>query len=98
MTEARIQVRTGRRWRAEEADLGAVAWLNHNRLVRVVTRTRAGLQDLFLTPQLSNINGCMMCRESMTGQLRLVSAAPNVEFHIAPDVNWIINLSYIRVD
>lgn len=61
VANAGIQVRTGRKWRAEDAVQEAEARLRHRNLVGVVTRGRAGLGS-FPTPQL-NINGKERWRE-----------------------------------
>ncbi|XP_061905517.1 uncharacterized protein LOC133651562 [Entelurus aequoreus] len=52
VAKAGIQVRTGRKWRAEEAVQEADARLRHRSLVGAVTRGRAGL-GFFPTPQLN---------------------------------------------
>ena len=52
VAKAGIQVRTGRKWRAEEAVQEADARLRHRSLVGVVTRGRAGLGS-FPTPQMN---------------------------------------------
>lgn len=52
VAKAGIQVRTGRKWRAEDAVQEAVARLRHRTLVGVVTQGRAGLGS-FPTPQLN---------------------------------------------
>ncbi|XP_031418446.1 uncharacterized protein LOC105897391 [Clupea harengus] len=52
VANAGIQVRTGRKWRAEEAVQDADARLSHRSLVGVVTRGRAGLGS-FPTPQMN---------------------------------------------
>ncbi|XP_061101211.1 uncharacterized protein LOC133130563 [Conger conger] len=52
VANAGIQVRTGRKWRAEDAVQEAEARLRHRNLVGVVTRGRAGLGS-FPTPQLN---------------------------------------------
>lgn len=52
VTNAGIQVRTGRKWKAEEAVQMAEARLWHRALVGVVTRGRAGL-GFFPTPQVN---------------------------------------------
>ena len=52
VANAGIQVRTGRKWRAEEAVKEAKARLRHRSLVGVVTQGRAGLGP-FPTPQLN---------------------------------------------
>lgn len=52
VAKARIQVRTGRKWRAEDAVREAEARLRHRNLVGMVTRGRAGLGS-FPTPQLN---------------------------------------------
>lgn len=56
VAKAGIQVRTGRKWRAQEAVQEAEARLCHKRLVGVVTRGRAGLGS-FPTPQMNTIRG-----------------------------------------
>ena len=52
VANAGIEVRTGRKWRAEEAVQEADARLRHRSLVGVVTRGRAGLGS-FPTPQMN---------------------------------------------
>ncbi|XP_060938981.1 uncharacterized protein LOC133018922 [Limanda limanda] len=52
VAKAGIQVRTGRKWRAEDAVQEADARLRHRSLVGVVTRSRAGLGS-FPTPQMN---------------------------------------------
>ncbi|XP_063054019.1 uncharacterized protein LOC134448252 [Engraulis encrasicolus] len=52
VANAGIQVRTGRKWKAEEAVQMAEARLRHRALVGVVTRGRAGLGS-FPTPQVN---------------------------------------------
>ena len=56
MATAGIEVRTGRKWKAEEAVRQAEARLHHNRLVGVVTRGRAGLGS-FSTPHIDTTKG-----------------------------------------
>ncbi len=53
---AGIEVRTGRKWKAEVAVPQAEARLHHNRLVGVVTRGRAGLGS-FSTPHIDTAKG-----------------------------------------
>ncbi|XP_054626149.1 uncharacterized protein LOC129178189 [Dunckerocampus dactyliophorus] len=52
VAKAGIQVRTGRKWRAEEAVQEADARLHHRSLVGVVTRSRTGLGS-FPCPQMN---------------------------------------------
>ncbi|XP_051969484.1 LOW QUALITY PROTEIN: uncharacterized protein LOC127634119 [Xyrauchen texanus] len=53
---AGVEVRTGRKWKAEEAVRQAEARLHHKRLVGVVTRGRAGLGS-FSTPHIDTTKG-----------------------------------------
>ncbi len=56
VTKAGIEVRTGRKWKAEGAVRQAEARLDHNRLVGVVARGRAGLGS-FSTLHIDTIKG-----------------------------------------
>lgn len=56
VAKAGIEVRTGRKWKAEGAVQQAEARLHHNRLVGAVARGRAGLGS-FATPHIDTIKG-----------------------------------------
>ncbi len=56
VAKAGIEVRTGRKWKAEGAVRQAEARLDHNRLVGVVARGRTGLGS-FTTPHIDTIKG-----------------------------------------
>ncbi len=56
VANAGIEVRTGRKWKAEGAVRQAEARLDHNRLVGVVAKGRAGLGS-FSTPHIDTIKG-----------------------------------------
>ncbi len=56
VAKAGMEVRTGRKWKAEGAIRQAEARLDHNRLVGVVARGRAGLGS-FSTPHIDTFKG-----------------------------------------
>lgn len=56
VAKAGIEVRTGRKWKAEGAVRQAESRLDHNRLVGVVARGRTGLGS-FSTPHIDTIKG-----------------------------------------
>ncbi len=71
VAKAGMEVRTGRKWKAEGAIRQAEARLDHNRLVGVVARCRAGLGS-FSTPHIDTFKGkerrCLVQEEVSSGR------------------------------